>query len=164
MGDTERRPRLVASALCVDEAGAILLVQPTYRAHWLMPGGRVEAGESPHAGCLREVQEELGLSLPCPRLLCVDYRAGGETQHEAIHFVFAGGILFPVQIDRITLPPDELRAFAFFPLAEAMSLLPPKGGLRLPHVIAAWERGQPAYLEEGMPLLPFTNPDRAGAG
>lgn len=147
-----RGPRLVASALCLDEAGAILLVQPTYRSHWLMPGGRVEANESPHAGCLREVQEELGLSLPCPRLLCVDYRAGRESQREAIHFVFAGGVLPPEQIARIILPPDELRAFAFFPLVEAVRLLPPKGGLRLPHLLAAWERGQPAYLEEGTPL------------
>jgi 8-oxo-dGTP pyrophosphatase MutT (NUDIX family) len=48
-----------ASALFRDEAGRVLLVEPTYKPVWDLPGGAVEAEESPHAACRREVREEL---------------------------------------------------------------------------------------------------------
>ena len=41
----------VASGMVfTDEAGSILLVKPTYNEVWHLPGGVVEAGESPAAG------------------------------------------------------------------------------------------------------------------
>lgn len=36
----------------------VLLVKPTYKPTWQMPGGVVEAGESPIAAARREVREE----------------------------------------------------------------------------------------------------------
>ncbi|MCW2930382.1 MAG: ADP-ribose pyrophosphatase, partial [Actinomycetia bacterium] len=53
------RKRMAASALFRDEAGRVLLVEPTYKPVWDLPGGAVEAEESPHAACRREVREEL---------------------------------------------------------------------------------------------------------
>ena len=55
------RKRMVARALFVDSASRILLVDPVYRDTWDLPGGAVEAEESPYAACRREVAEELGL-------------------------------------------------------------------------------------------------------
>ena len=57
-----------------DEAGRILLVKPTYNDVWHLPGGVVEAGESPAAAAIREVKEELGLDVEAGRLMGVDYR------------------------------------------------------------------------------------------
>lgn len=45
-------------------AGRVLLVQPTYKPTWEVPGGSVEAGESPAAAAAREVAVELGVALP----------------------------------------------------------------------------------------------------
>jgi len=64
---------MAASALFRDEAGRVLLVEPTYKPVWDLPGGAVEAEESPHAACRREVHEELGLDRSPGRVLAVDW-------------------------------------------------------------------------------------------
>ena len=66
------RKRIGAGLLCRDADDRILLVQPTYKPTWELPGGAVEAGESPAACAAREVKEELGVDLPIGRLLVVD--------------------------------------------------------------------------------------------
>jgi 8-oxo-dGTP pyrophosphatase MutT (NUDIX family) len=66
----ERRPAAVAIVLVPDDDGraCFLLTRraATLRAHarqWALPGGRLDAGESPEAAALRELHEELGLAL-----------------------------------------------------------------------------------------------------
>src|SRR5271155_4466384 len=63
---------VAAGALITDPAGRILLVKPNYRDHWTLPGGICEHGEPPHAGCAREIAEELGLDLEVSALLAID--------------------------------------------------------------------------------------------
>lgn len=49
-----------------DAAGRLLLVRrghDPHRGRWSLPGGRVEAGESPERAIEREVREETGLSV-----------------------------------------------------------------------------------------------------
>ena len=53
-------PRVAAGALFFDDQGRVLLVHPTYKDTWDIPGGYVERGESPAAACRRELKEELG--------------------------------------------------------------------------------------------------------
>ena len=36
----------------------ILLIKPTYRPHWELPGGKVEKGEAPETAAVRETKEE----------------------------------------------------------------------------------------------------------
>ncbi len=57
-----------AFATIWDEAGRVLLLHRTDMDAWNLPGGRVEAGESPWEACLREVQEETGLQAQVERL------------------------------------------------------------------------------------------------
>lgn len=58
--------------LCRYCAGRVL-VDSVYRASWDLLCGAVEAKESPHAACRREVAEELGLDRPVGRVLAVDW-------------------------------------------------------------------------------------------
>src|SRR5882724_3664785 len=67
------RKRMAAGALFLDEDGRVLLVDPIYRETWDLPGGAVEAEESPQAACRREVAEELGLDRQPGRVLAVDW-------------------------------------------------------------------------------------------
>ena len=69
-GDESLRPAAVALALVPDQDGrACFLITRRasgLRAHggqWALPGGRLDAGETPEAAALRELHEELGLSL-----------------------------------------------------------------------------------------------------
>lgn len=52
-----------AFATLWNETGRVLLLHRTDMDAWNLPGGRVEAGEAPWEACVREVQEETGLSV-----------------------------------------------------------------------------------------------------
>ncbi|WP_182879909.1 NUDIX domain-containing protein [Microbispora sp. H10949] len=67
------RLRAAAGALLRDDEGRVLLVHPVYKDKWDIPGGIVEAGESPVSALLRELREELGIAPPVGRLACVDW-------------------------------------------------------------------------------------------
>ncbi|MGV9938937.1 GNAT family N-acetyltransferase [Streptomyces sp. NPDC003401] len=58
-----RTPRRAARVAVVDPAGAVLLLRydnVEVGVHWALPGGGLEAGESPREGALRELAEETG--------------------------------------------------------------------------------------------------------
>ena len=63
------KPRRTARVMVFDPAGRVLLIRcVVIRADgefvfWLTPGGEIEAGESPHEAAVRELREELGLSV-----------------------------------------------------------------------------------------------------
>ncbi len=78
-----------ANLLVVDDAGRILCVRTTYLGPgWMLPGGRIERGETPHRGAERETREETGLSARALRLVLVDGRHRRDTS-----FVFIGELL-----------------------------------------------------------------------
>ena len=52
---------MAAGVLYVDDQDRVLIVEPTYHDHWNLPGGVVQANESPYAAARREIGEELGL-------------------------------------------------------------------------------------------------------
>jgi histidine triad (HIT) family protein len=132
-----------AGLVCTDEAGRLLVVEPTYRDTWNIPGGAIERHESPRDAARREALEEIGLDLEPGRLLCVDHRPTEPT--DSMHFIFEGPVLTPEQIAAIVLPPDELRSYRFLALDEALAVLNPPLGRR----IAAGLASPGVYLEDG---------------
>lgn len=77
-----------AHVLATDEEGRILVVRTTYLGPgWMLPGGRVERGETPHAAAVRETQEETGLRARIERLVLVDAHRASD-----VSFVFRGRV------------------------------------------------------------------------
>lgn len=113
---TESLPkkRMGAGCLFFDEHGNVMLVKPTYKPGWEIPGGGVEQNESPKQCCTREIQEELGLERKIGELLVVDYNRETEEKTESLMFIFDGGILTPSEIESIQLGHAELSEFRFF--------------------------------------------------
>ena len=148
------RKRVGAGAVVRDGEGRVLLVEPRYKPHWDLPGGVVEAGESPLDGCRRELAEELGLDLPVTRLLVVDWVPQQGVWHDALLFVFDGGVLTPEQAAAVRVPPDELHAARFVPLAEGAAHLRPSTVRRLVSALAVLATGSPApvHLQFGRPV------------
>src|SRR5210317_1954772 len=67
------RVRLTVSAVARREGGngEILLIQRADNAHWGLPGGHVEPGESVAQAAAREVLEETGCEIEVGRLIGV---------------------------------------------------------------------------------------------
>ncbi len=77
-----------AHVLATDEAGRILVVRTTYLGPgWMLPGGRVERTETPHAAAVRETREETGLHVALERLVLVDAHRARD-----VSFVFIGRV------------------------------------------------------------------------
>lgn len=142
------KPRVAAGALFFDAADHVLLVKPTYKDGWEIPGGYVEPGETPIGACEREVKEELGLDRQITKLLVADW-APSEKEGDKLLFVFDGGTISQAEHDAIALPPDELERYDYFPNAELPNLLIPRLARRVQAAIDARHEAQMAYLENG---------------
>ena len=143
--------RCAAGALLLDERGRLLLVEPTYKPRWEIPGGVVEAGETPSQACVRELAEELSLTVQLGRLLVVDWAPHPE-QGDRVLFVFDGGVLSAADVEAIRLPADELASYAFVEPDEVGSWLPPRLTRRITAALAARADGDLRYLEHAVPL------------
>ena len=144
------RTLLASGALLRDAAGRVLLVEPSYKDVWEIPGGVVDVGETPYETCVREIYEELGLAIRPGRLLAVDHCRRPYVQTEGIRFVFDGGRLDDRAERSIRLPADELLSYRLVTLDEAADLVVPPLHRRLAAALAACETASTAYLEDGV--------------
>jgi 8-oxo-dGTP diphosphatase len=139
-----------AGCLFCDELGRVLLVKPVYKDPWEIPGGGVEANESPLVACIREVREELGFDLRTARLRCVDYRRPVEgVRGDALRFVFFGGVLSPDDTAKFQLQSAELSEWRFVSQVDLDTYVTPVMARRLRASLGSAEF---VYLEEGNPV------------
>jgi 8-oxo-dGTP pyrophosphatase MutT (NUDIX family) len=124
-----------------DDERRVLLVDPTYKDHWNLPGGGVDTGETPFQACVREVREELGLTPPIGRLLVTAWTPA------KLYFVFDGGVLPADQRAAITLNPGELAGHAFVTAEQARPMLPPAQWGLMSEVLQAHTDGTIRYVE-----------------
>jgi 8-oxo-dGTP pyrophosphatase MutT (NUDIX family) len=143
------RKRTGAAVLFTDPAGRVLLVEPTYKDYWEVPGGAVDANESPYDAAVREIKEELGLSVSPGRLLVVDWVPPRPGRTEGVMFVFDGGGLSGTQTAEIVVPPEELAGWAWCTLAAARERLSELLARRVEAALRARSDHNTAYLESG---------------
>lgn len=138
-------PRVAAGALFFDPTGRVLLVHPTYKDTWDVPGGYVEHGESPAAGCRRELAEELGLDRTPLRLLSVDW-APSDSEGDKLLFLFDCGQLGDDE-PRIQLDGKELDRWEWVGLHQLNDYVIDRIARRIRSTVA----NQDPYLENGLP-------------
>ena len=145
------KKRISSGCLFFDSSRRLLIVNPTYKDGWEIPGGTVEANESPMAGCIREIKEELGLERRPLWLLTVDFTGETTRRTESLNFIFYGGVLSEAEIASIRLPEKELSEFQFLPMQEALVLLKRRLRRRVKRCLAALAAGTTLSLEEQKP-------------
>lgn len=146
-------PRIPASAgaLIFDGRGRLLVVNPTYKAHWTIPGGIMEAdGETPWEACRREVLEEVGLAVEHGRLVAVDFLRPKRAKAGGMRFLFDCGVLADAVLASVTLQAEELSEHRLVEPQKALALL--SGPVRR-RVRAALGTKDCVYLEDGRPRL-----------
>jgi 8-oxo-dGTP diphosphatase len=147
------RKRMAATAFFRDEQGRVLLVNPFYKETWDLPGGAVEAEESPHAACRREVAEELGLDRPPGPLLAVDWVPSRPERPEGLIVIYDGGVLSDAEINEIVLADGELIECAFVAQGKVSTLVTPVLARRVASCLEALATRTLAALENGSPAL-----------
>ncbi len=146
------RKRVSAALLLLNKRAELLIVKPSYRAHWLIPGGVVEPFEAPRAAAAREALEEIGLALTPGRLLAIDHVRRHDPADECLHFIFDGGVLGPAEQAAIRLAAGEIEACRFVAVT-ALGLVEPALARRLCQAHGARAEGAGCrYLEHGEPL------------
>jgi len=145
------RKAMASGALIRDAGGRVLLVEPAYKATWEIPGGMVEAGESPAAACGRELLEELGLPLPVGRLLVLDWAISVPGRGDGVRFIYDGGYL--PDGATLTLPEEEIVSARFVDLAAVGALCAAGLATRVWAAVGAADRGEVVELEGGVPRL-----------
>lgn len=153
------RPRVAAGVLFFDEQERILLVKPTYKDGWDVPGGYVNSGETPYEAARREVCEELGFDAELGRALAVDW-APHPAEGDKMLLLFDGGELDADAQSRIVLSRDELSEYAFRDLATCESVLIERLARRVTAAVRARQTGRTAYLESGRQPQPQPQPGR----
>jgi len=145
-------PRVPASAgaLLRDDGGRVLILKPTYKSGWTVPGGQIEEdGESPWEGCRREVAEETGLDVTSGRLACVDFLHPKPGRPGGIRFLFDCGVVDAARRSTLVLQADEISEARWAGPDEAVHLLSGPVGRRVAQALAA---SGTVYLETGRPV------------
>jgi 8-oxo-dGTP pyrophosphatase MutT (NUDIX family) len=101
--------RVISQGLVRDERGRVLLCELTYKQEWDLPGGVVEVGEAPSIGLVRELEEELGITVEVRDLVTVNWLPAWRGWDDACIFLFDLGVVDSSITDGMTLQPTEIK-------------------------------------------------------
>lgn len=120
----------------------MLVVKASYKQHWGLPGGIIDAGETPRMAAVREVQEETGLTIDPDKLqfsMVLDrISAVGQTYQ----FVFD----YQATAEQLTSIAIDQREIVDWALVTRQDIL--AGGLKYGQTTACWAEGARGYVEQ----------------
>ncbi|MGA8988354.1 NUDIX hydrolase [Aeromicrobium sp.] len=102
--------RVISQGLLRDEQGRVLLCELTYKNEWDLPGGVIEVGEAPAVGLVRELHEELGITVEVRDLITVNWLPAWRSWDDACIFLFDLGVVDSTITAGMTLQPTEIKA------------------------------------------------------
>lgn len=139
-----------AGALIFDRSGRLLILKPTYKSGWTIPGGVMEAdGESPWEACKREVAEECGLEVGTGRLVCMDFRRPRPGNPGGVRYLFDCGSFSDETLAGVVVQEEEISQYRLAELRVALTML--RKPIRR-RVRAASRGRRLCYLEDGRPV------------
>lgn len=116
---------VTAAVVCRDAHDRLLCVFDSFRRHWTVPGGVVDAGEDPRAGAVREAVEEGGVRVEAGPLLGVFNTA----VPDRLLMIYAAAPLDPddpATLEPVSRQPHEVGEVRWVPIPEALELLNPR--------------------------------------
>jgi len=139
------KKRMAAGILLFNDKQELLIVKPTYKEAWTVPGGSINLNESPRDGVIREVKEEINLDINNASFLCVDYKL--DKFGESLQFMFYGGVLTKEQVNIIQLQSEELNEYRFINVNKVQDYLSTSLGKRTVKCLDALKANKAIYLE-----------------
>lgn len=148
---TQARKRVAAKGVIANESDQFLLVNPTYKDYWDLPGGMADANEPPGQALIREVAEELGVEVQVGRLLALDWVGPHGPWDDELVFVFETNVLTRELVRNLHIVDNEVSDFGFFSLHEARQRLREDVGARLARAVHAMNTDRTRYTEKRDP-------------
>ncbi|MBE1878707.1 NUDIX domain-containing protein [Myceligenerans pegani] len=147
------RKRMSAGVLLRGDAGRVVLIEPSYKAHWDIPGGVVDDDEAPWRAAARELSEELGLVRTRMPLLVIDHvSALPDGMPEGIAWVFDGGRISEAELGGLDLTDPEIVSVGLYALDEAAGKMSADLARRVRTALHAVEQGTgPVLCDDGTP-------------
>ena len=145
------KKRVIAQGLLRSTEGQVLLCQLTYKRDWDLPGGIVDPGESPAHCVVREIEEELGLTIPVQGLLAVNWLPPYRGWDDALLCLFDLGVVQAHVVHGITLMRREIRDVHWVKPADLPNHVAPYTGAMLAEVLEMVSRPdevRTAYIED----------------
>ncbi len=102
--------RVISQGLLRDEHGRVLLCELTYKQEWDLPGGVIEVGEAPAPGLVRELQEELGITVEVQGLITVNWLPAWRGWDDACIFLFDLGVVDSAITEGMELQATEIKS------------------------------------------------------
>lgn len=133
--------------LIFNKSHQLLIVKPSYKDGWSIPGGGVDIDETPMIAALRETKEEVNLDLENIVLVCVEYTTKKGIKPETLQFIFYGGELEENEISKIILNENEHSDFRFVDISGAINLFNERLQYAIPFCIEAIKNKNTAYIE-----------------
>jgi len=146
-----------AGSLIFNSKQEMLIVKPSYKNYWQIPGGHSDAGETLRETAARETFEEIGIHVTITAMLCVNMNPAKGPVPDNIQSVFDAGILSDDQISQIHLQNEEIVEYMFLPVAQAMPKLGPPHQRIVGQAIRARELGTCFYLEDAENIFDHNN-------
>ncbi len=140
--------RMAAGAL-ITRGGEILIVEPTYKENWEIPGGAIEKDESPRDALQRELIEELGSQATIGRPLVIEYQSSTKEKSESVMFIFE--VIIP-DAAQFAIPNEEIKSFRFVPEEHLDQYLVERLARRLRFALKSLSSDRLIYLENGVML------------
>jgi len=141
------KKRMGAGVILLNDSGQILIVKPSYKKYWSIPGGVVEKDESPMEAATREISEELGISIKVRKLLGIIYTFPNP-KGENLQFIFYGGLLQKKQFKKIVLKDKEIKELKFINSTGPFRLLSNHLQKNIPRCLKNIKRNGHVYFEQ----------------
>jgi len=111
-----------SGAFIFNDQNQLLILKPSYKDGWNLPGGVTDEFESPYQTVIRECKEEVNLDVQIKDLVLIDYslKTIDDFEHDYIEFYFTVSVknLSDIQIDN-----QEIIDYKFIDIKEAKNYL-----------------------------------------
>ena len=141
-------PHAVGDAAVIDDQGRMLLIQRADNHKWAMPGGILEAGETPAEGVAREALEEAGVRCRAEKLVGVfDSRLCGSLSPLHLYsFVFLCRVVEGAEPEPISHA-NEILDVGWFPEDALPAALSPGHAVRIAAAYRTWHGEEAAFFD-----------------
>lgn len=136
--------RMSSAAIAIEDAdGKVLIVKAHYKPYWTLPGGVIDAGETPLEAAIRETKEEVGIALS-PEDIAFGWVA---TRHgrnlDTYQFVFRARLKAAAERYQLQLQASEIAEYDWVDARRVASNDRDYG-----QVIHRWKEGCSGYVEQ----------------